>query len=138
MLAPHLHTCDTDTCLDLLTPQQPESEAILAVTATEDIPTKLSRWQESVGDVPSALAVVDIDVATRSATPGSVSHEESSPALTHIETVGDPHDAAAIEQAVISQLAAWQTTDLRPVVCFQPLTTLLEHLDREELLQLKR
>lgn len=138
VLAPHLYACDTDACLDLLTPQQPESKAILAVTATEDIPTKLSRWQNAVGDAPGALAVVDIDVATRSATTQPASHEDSPLELTNAETVDDPCDTTAIQQAVISQLAAWQTTDLQPVVCFQPLTTLLEYLDRDELFQLLR
>lgn len=138
VVAPHLHTCDSEACLDLLTPVDPTDEAILAVTATEDASTKLSRWHQSVNDAPAEMTVVDIDVTMRSASTGSEPSDRSSLPHANVETVADPTDTAAIKRTVISQLTAWETSDLQPVICFQPLTTLLEYLDRDELLQFLR
>lgn len=123
VLAPHLREGDVGACVDLLTVAEPTDEKVLTVTCSETAADKAGRWDERVGTDPDEFAVIEVG-------DGGATDDADSPT---VRTVSDPGDLAALGLAVDEQLAAWAGTTDHVVVCFQSLTTLVEHVDLPEL-----
>ena len=102
VLLPHLHDHDVGVCLDLLTVAEPAEENVLAVSFEETAADKSRRWSEGVGTQPRELAVVEVSPSD---------------------------DVASLAETISGQLAEWESSDARTVVCFQSLAPLLERND---------
>lgn len=133
VLAPHLHEQDKETCLDLLTSDEPAEENILTITFREGVETKVDRWDQMVGTQPNEFAVVDMDVMTRSMSSRTQGEKTDNPSRPTVRSISNPSDLSTLRQEIRTQLSNWEDNDARTAVCFQSLTMLREYVEDDEL-----
>lgn len=135
VLGPHRHERSCDLCGELLTTDEEIDENVLFVTFDDDVADKTWYWNEHVQTAPRELAVIDVDVLTRStdtATAADLDRQQL-PQTPTVRTVSDPADITELGHAVTDQLSEWDARDDRIVVCFQSLTTLLCYIELPQL-----
>ncbi|WP_225336088.1 DUF7504 family protein [Halomicrobium urmianum] len=127
---------DEPVCLDLLTVEQPASEAMLAVTVTESPDDRIQLWHQHADAAPAAATLIDVDTSTRSAASRSTADEVHQLCETaSVRTADSPADLTGLGVEItnaLDELTA-ENEERQLVVCFKSLTPLLQYVSREEL-----
>lgn len=116
-------------CSSLLSAVAPDDAQFLSVTLDGSPDDHLDVWRAHVGELPAEAGVIAVGESTRSAaaptspSPGQVA--------VSVDTVSDPSDLTGLAMAVGSYLDAWEAADGTPVVCFDSVSSLLFHVERE-------
>lgn len=129
LLAPDGGRTD-EVCSALLTVAPPEDSRFLSVTLDGSPDDALDHWRSVVGELPAETGVITVGETTRSAAAASTS---SGPSMTpvSVDSVADPSDLTGIAMAVSGYLDAWSEADEPPVVCFDSISSLLFHVERD-------
>lgn len=137
LLDPSGDVVSGEHCEAALTPADPARENVLFVTYDREVsPDDLwDRWDAAIGTPPAELGIIAIGDETRSSAARSASSRPAGPDPGHagpvITTIADPTDLTALGTAIVTYLDGWEANDDRTVVCFNSITTLLEHVGVE-------
>lgn len=126
-------------CLDLLTRSDPSDENVLFVTLSRSPDALLADWRREADSSPGALAVVGTDVDVRSTAASNDADSTASapaPSATNptVHRVSSPGDLTEIGVRLASVLGDWDDPidDRQVVACFDSVSTLLQHVPREQ------
>ena len=128
-----------ETCHDLITPVEPARMARLVVTYRQSPDEWRADWDRSIGEQPAAQAFISPGESVRSATAAAGAGATAGPSTgagasqlldlaIHSVPAGD---LTELGMTVSKQLAEWQGTDLRPVVCFDSISAMLQWSELE-------
>jgi len=127
---------ESAACADLLTLDDPGRTDVLWVALADSPAERLTAWDHHVDERPSRAAVVSVDTDTRSHGGAVVDDSESASPLggATVETVSDPANVTRIGIEIIERLTEWGEVrrDRPTALCFDSLTTLLQHVSVEE------
>lgn len=119
LLAPASDDCERDTCLRLSTVEPPLKTAMIWVTFIRGADERIENWLETVGELPGSSSVVAVAGADREVT-------ATDPDAVRVERVRDGRDLPRIG-ITISTILEELDDDLRPVLCFNSVTALLQY-----------
>ncbi len=123
---PTLDDRDRQTCDDLLAVDGEDGRAVVIVSLSDTPERRVDRWQSTTGDLPRELRFVTTDDLARSrpdtAEPGTV---------ISVETVSSPRDLTGLGIAISNHLDRIGDDHDGIAFCFDSLSTLLNHADRE-------
>lgn len=129
-LAPSLGSRGEEGCMELSTLVAPERASVLVVTAVQTPDDRLDAWRTRVDEgLPDRMAFVEIGGATRSAGTGTSTIEDPAGGTIPVEPVPEPGNLTRLGVVMTNHLNRWEGDSGDIVVCFRPLTTLLQYAD---------
>lgn len=128
LLAPSIHKETEETCIDLLSLEDPQEENVLWVTYTRSPDSCVQTWQSHAGQQPRNVRFVNVGEQTRSAS-AQTDGDVPSPSAQTIETLSSPGDLTGLGIKISEILKEWGANDHRTVACFNSLTALLQYED---------
>lgn len=117
-----------ETCASLLSPADSH---LLCVTLDGPPDARLDELRAHLGELPAETGVIAVGESTRSATAAEPTAQPSGPSLVTVDTVADPSDLTGLAMAIGAHLDAWSAPDTTPVICFDSITALLFHTEKE-------
>jgi hypothetical protein len=129
LLAPSLDAATEQTCLDLLTLDDPREESVLWVTYTRSPDSCVQDWLNTAGERPRNMRFVSVGETMRSASAQARGDGSRRTGSETIETLSSPGDLTGLGIKLSEILKEWNDTDGRTVACFDSLTALLQYAD---------
>lgn len=129
-LVPSLGQATDEGCVALSTLVSPEQASVLIVTGIASPDDRLAVWRDNVdGELPKRLVFVDIGGNNRSISTASPTQLGPDEKPIPIETVSDPTNLTKLGVILTNYLGEWKADSEEIVVCFRPVTTLLQYAD---------
>jgi hypothetical protein len=120
---------ESEACTTLLAEAAPEAAQYLCVTTDDTPDDRLDEWRANIGELPDETGIIAVGEISRSAAGASESGPGTAP--VSIDTVADPSDLTGLAMAIGAYLDAWSDMRRTRVVCFDSITSLLFHTDKE-------
>ena len=113
-------------CADLLTVEPYDDENVLSVTSplTNVWPTS---WNTHAGKTPTKVELIAVGDFTRSTSTSRGSELPSE--QIQVTSVSDPENLSELGVRISECLSNWEHDDNQILVCFRPLSTLLQYAD---------
>lgn len=132
LLAPSLGSRAEEGCMTLSTIVSPSDASVLVITANQTPDDRLDAWRMHADELPAELAFIDVGGTTRAAAAGTtVSTGGTGPEFS-VETISNPGNLTRLGVTVSNVLSEWAGGERRPVVCFRPLTTILQYAEVQQ------
>ncbi len=122
---------DSDVCRHLLKTDDDEERNLLSVQFTGSVTADgLTPMNARPAGRPDRMGIISVGDQLRSATQDATPDAKPTGPLS-METIADPRDLTRLGNTVSNYLSAWENNENRTVVCFDSLSSLLHHTDRE-------
>lgn len=120
-----------ETCASLLSPVETTDSQLLYVTLDGPPDARLDELRAHLGELPEETGVIAVGESTRSAAAAGPTAPASGPSMVSVDTVADPSDLTGLAMGIGAYLDAWSKSDATPVICFDSITALLFHTEKE-------
>lgn len=127
VLSPSLASETEATCIDLLTPVDPDRVLALWVTLLDPTSERIAQWEAHCHETPMEAAVIDVGAGIDRIPGPTVPTLHDEP--VSITEVTSPQNLTRLGVEIVDQLGRWRHyNDSQIVLCFHSLSTLLQYV----------
>lgn len=119
-----------EACIELLTPTDPSTEHVLAVSLTQSADERVATWRDHAGgSAPARAGIITVGETVRapSSEQGRVVSSGACETPITLEAIASPSDLDALEAEIEASLSGWAAGEETLVMCLHSVTALLRH-----------